>query len=630
MSKYSDVQARREIDAIVVTAVTQGEAKGRTRYGSEVHVPWWANKPEPLPRVGESWLVERYNYNSWRFLSKMSTDGYGFMDVSMKVDARYCVGRERAVVGDVARSGVDGVVLVCAADGAVMWDSECAASLGLRTYGDHLTQLVNRFLDAGIHVTFAIDAGLWNDVDDLAQRPYQQVVVDPDTHGLAMSRLLSPWGAGGALGMLVDELYEKWGQDARGVAVDGLRLDGEGADYSTAAVGEWKRRYDRMPGRGFGRWDGTDEWWGRRAAWNALMADGFSDMRRRMSQNVGNWPVSAILSPYVWCVGDGTEKSGVLATGVPDSFARGGWSRVGFPMLCTMQADSAAEMRSFELLAAYTNRLAKGAQPWHVLRLSSLPPDQYGAAFEILGRYGCSGVLVEDYAKWRTLPDSDVLAIRDAIGAYKVYEKDTADKIGVLSSTSSVWCGRYDLDAIVRWHKTFENTCSEMLDALPHRLDVRFDEDLGDVSGLAALVLMDPQNMTDSGVEAVSQMKVPTVFVGDVGRYVGQSREERGRTPAESLFGLTYYGNADYTGELEVEAGEMDVEPVSFGLPVGMSAPVPSEGETDASGQVGGEEVAAPVKFSGRSSLVAFDPADDDMIAPIVGRAALYAVGRDA
>ena len=303
---------------------------------------------------------------------------------------------------------------------------------------------------------------------------------------------------------------------------------------------------------------------------------------------------------------------------------------MGFPLNPSRQADPAAEMRSFEALTAYLCRLAQGSQPLHVLPIGSIPEGQYRAAMEILGRYDASSVLIDSYEKWALLPDKTKIELSDAMGSYRVYEKSTADRVGVVCPSTSIWCARYDAESIVRWHRAFENVCSEVLDRLPHRLSVRFDRDYGDVSGLAAQVVLDAQCMTDAEVGAASKLICPTVFVGDCGRYVGASREERHTTPLESLFGVVFHGSADYLDELRVDAGEIDVEPTTFALPLGMSAPTPSIGETDATSLIGGFEEAAPMKFSGRSSMFAFDPTDDDMAASVVGRMALYAVGRDA
>ena len=60
MSKFGGPQTRVENDVAVVTAISATEATCRTRYGSELHVAWSANKPDPLPRVGETWYVEKY------------------------------------------------------------------------------------------------------------------------------------------------------------------------------------------------------------------------------------------------------------------------------------------------------------------------------------------------------------------------------------------------------------------------------------------------------------------------------------------------------------------------------------------------------------------------------------------
>ena len=639
----ADYFSKEMYEIVSVKAVSPNGATCTTPYNATLDVKWGNNLPSPVPKVGETWMVQKYASNRWKFVNRMGSGSYNVMRYAMVLDARTCIGRERAVADDVMRSGVDEVLLVVADDGIVLWDSDSAEDFGLRTFGDHVTQVVKRLAGYGIAITMCIGCGLWSDTSEgSAHRAYQQVTLDP-SGAQEYEPVMSFYAASEPMRVLVEELYSRYSSYARGVCFSGFSLAGEHADFSMASRGAYVRRFGEEPGYGLTERDAGDpSWWGRHFEWMAFQADGQRSFVENVGRNVGDWPVSAITSPRVVCLADSGVKTGRLSTGIEDDFGTYGWGMVGFPLEYTRQSDPAAELRSLEYIVAYLQRLSAGSTPCYVLDVKSMT--QYDGVFEILAKYDATTVVLDDYDHWRLLSDQQVIDIKSAMDAYRVTERSDLDCIGVLMSSNSRDIGAYDYDTNSRYARSAENMCASLLDKLPHKLKVFFDSDMEDVIEIrktAALVTFMACCMTDNAISTVETLidgqDRNVVLVGRTGYMDGASDVERDRYPLIEKFGQSDYRTQEYLHEIIVGGGEIDVADNSFVLSqnnVGVR-PVLDVGHAESyiqsveDGENVLEKTLAPLFFDGRSSMMAIDVIRDDLLLEVASELAMYALGRD-
>lgn len=616
-------------DVVKVSYLSADYARCVTSYGAEITIYWSSGKPDPLPRVNEHWRIMQYMQGTWRFVSKVPDGQYKYMTYAILLDARDCIGRERVVVDDIAGAGFDGVYIVAANYGEVMWDSDVAKAYGLLTNGDNLTQLVDRFQKKSIPITFVIGDRLWPDTSDPTHNSFQQVkVVDGAP---TFSPKMSYANAGEAIASLVNELYELYGEFTNGVCLYDVAFDGQWADFSHGMAQIYRSMWNDNLSYDIAEWDYTDEWWGRREKFTMAQTNAFAKLINSVYSTVGRWPISAILSEKVCAISDATVKTGVLGTGISDNIGDIGWSRVGFPITPLMSSDESSEMRSFEVQVATLMRYARGCKPLPVLQISQ--NQNIDGQLEILAKYGAGEILFTDYKRWRLLTDDKMIALSNAMSKYKVYEVSYDDLIGVVLSSSSKYVGQYQLDDIVDYQRGFESVCSEIVDMVPHRLSVLFDSDLKANSGVeetAALVLYKCTNMTDDAVDYVSGVSgVGIVFVGQCGEYVGCSRDARLNNPFVTSFSQEFDGLLNYEDELVLHSGVTDIADTTYSISDYSIGYNPIFGETGSGSYVSGiGERSAPVIVSGRSSFVGLEVNDEPGLQSIVGELVAYAVGR--
>ena len=616
-------------DTVLVTAISDKSAKGLTSYNSEIELTWRNSLPSPSPKVGEVWLVERIMPGTWIFTEKLNGDAYNAMHYYMRLDARSCIGRERAIVDDISLISIDGVFLKVAADGLLMWDSEITetSEYGLKSDGDHITQLVDRLTAAGKSIVFVIDCELWTtDAGSKYRQAHYKggAITDADT------LRFSPVAAMEPMKKMVDELYEGWGTKVRGICFEHFGLEDETSDFNAANIVNCCNERHFMPDMAYV--SGAD--WGKRYAWldyNAEMQIRFAEY---IASDIGDWPVSVIVNDSLVNITDSDNKTGRLSSGIADDFGHYGWSMVGIPLSYSMQSDKSIALRSFEYLVAYVQRMAEGSTPLYLLDLGHIT--EYDGVFEILAKYNATNVLLDGYEDWRLLSDANVIRLSSAMDTYRVMPKQTTDYIGLLVSSHSMNDASVSLAQNKQWCKGLETLASLLLDKLPHRLRVFFDGDIAvqeRIRDVAALVAYEASNMDDDGISTIDELVKAqdrnVVLAGKSG-YKTLQGDVRDALPFIELFGQDENGSELYKRYVRFTDRELDIADASYvltetvdGISVGFKQ------EDAVSVDSLNVEVIAPIMLKDRSSYVAMSVSSNDLLLDICGDLALYALGRD-
>lgn len=578
------------VEVVAIKDVGATGAKCLTSYRAELTVPWSYSMPDPAPAVGEVWTVERLNGGIWAFRDKVRGGGFQALRYAMRLDARACAGRERSVADDVATSGVDGVVLTVASGGVLSWESALGdfygedgawheSGYGLRQHGDHVTELLDRLVSNGLWVYLAVDMGVWCDAAGKtaaseSQARFQQL----DSFGRRHAKA-SPTAAAGAVSKMVGELAERYSDKVRGVFLDGIGYATPDCDFSGAAMDACKAKRGReldaawqeASDKGSLAPEPRPDKWRRRGEFDEDREAAWAGLRASVASAAHGLPVCATVDAACLCPNRSGGRSGRLACGVGDSFGQGGWSVVGMDMDFSRAPDLKSEMRSLEVSVACLQRLASPATPMYFLDMRSM--ENFGAAFDVLNRYGASMCCVGDYDDWRQMSDARQRDLRDAIGSNRVSTSPTDPFIAVLMSSSSRDAAFCSPERSASWTEGFYDFCSEVMDRLPHRLKVLFDSDVEGVSptgGWSALGLWMASCATDDAVEAVEELvgsAVPVVSVGAFGRYSGRSLDKRRDIPLAPLIGTpATTRRSQYVSGLSVSAGTLDVEGSAYML----------------------------------------------------------------
>lgn len=663
---YSESLSEEVVEVLEVNAIG---ARCRTSYKSEISIRWGSNLPSPVPQVGDVWRAKRIYGSLWSFDQKLTTGGYNFMRYAMSLDIRTCIGRERPVVDDIARSGVRELYITVAEDGVLYWDSPSAEQFGLSTYpGGCLRQVIDRCEAAGISVVLVIDCGLWSDPTDDVHRYYRQRRMD-ESYALGtwaalldyewgdMSQvtwrdvLESSWGdstsssdtwsfvtAKRPVRIFASELYELYGERVRGICFDGWRGDGGFADVSDYVNGIYRERYGRDIYYDMAADVYSDEWLSRRSDMLDMFGSLQSEFLSAVSDEVPGWPVSAIIPSQA--IFQSSARSGRFDTWIDDDFGSYGWSMVGCRMDYVRSADASDEMRSFEYGVAYLRRLADGASPLFMLDIEG--GVDYSGMLSILAKYDATNIIIGSYEDWRMLSDYDVIRLSDAMNAYSVTPKSALDDIGFYISNDSRDAAFFDEREPNRFSDAASSMAGLMLDKMPHRLRVMFDGDLarvagGDIGGVSAIVVFEAENMSDSEVDAVSSLlggSIGVTFVGMCGRYDEWSLSQRYDMPFLIHFGERDYGTMMYRDSVRLSMPQMGIPDGIYsisGAVEGARLSITDVADAAAVGyDDGGVSVAVPILSKGRDSIIALDVVGNDVLADLSSDLACYSVGRDA
>lgn len=665
-------------ETVEVLEVNASYARCRTSYRAEVNVNWGSNLPSPVPQVGEIWRVKRVAGSIWAFDCKLNVGGYNLMRYSMSLDIKTCIGRERPVIDDIAKSGVTEIYLTVAEDGVVYWDSAIAGEFGLvsrsgsKGSSDFIRQVIDRCDAAGISVVLVIDCGLWSDATNLLHQYYRQKKISESyTFGTWMALLAYDWGTisyvtwrdildnnwGGdalsssgtwsfvtakdAVCSLVSELYGKYGNRIRGICFSNWRGDGGFADVSDYVNGVYKSMFGRDIFYDMTVGIYSDLWWQHRSD----MISMFDGLQRSFLADVksvaAGMPVSVIIPSQV--IFQSSERAGRFETWIDDDFGSYGWSLVGCPLDYVESADESSAMRSFEYGVACMNRVAKGSSPLFMLNIKG--DMNYSGFLSILAKYDATNVMVGSYEDWRLLKDSDVLALSAAMNEYSVSPKSSLDDIGFYLSNDSRDVAHFDELRPNRFTDAVCDMVAVLLEKLPHRIRILYDsdvEDIGSATGLSSVVLFCADNMSDSGVEAVESLLkskgVGVVVVGMSGRYPEWSTGQRFDMPFLGFFGERDFGTEFYKTSVLLRFGYLDTADnvFAFGsmaegakptLRINVNDPnVVNAVGYDRSGNI----VPVPLYFKGRSVMFSVDATVDDVLLDLASELVLYSIGRDA
>lgn len=635
------------IDVVKITAISDKSAKGLTRYNSEVELRWRDSLPSPAPQVGEVWLIERIAPSVWIFMDKMNGDDYNAMRYAMKLDARSCIGRERAIAEDMSLIGIDEVFLKVAADGLLMWDSALTVDdgYGLRSDGDHVTQLVDRLTAYGMSVVFVIDCELWTtDAGSKYRQAHyvlrdgEYIITDANTLKLSYVAAREP------MRILVRELYEKWGNKVRGVCFEHFGMEDEYADFNDVNLLNCYDKLHFIPDASYvlppANAEDEPEYWEKRFKWSDYNSEMQLQFLDTVCDGIGNWPISVIVDDKLVNIVDSDDKTGRLSSGISDGFGRYGWSMVGVPLSYSMQSDKSAALRSFEYLVAYEQRLAEGTTPLYVVDLSNIT--EYRGVLEILSKYNATNVLLDGYEDWRLLSDANVIELSSALGEYKVTPKQTTDYVGVLVSSYSRDTVSFDIGGNKRWCRGLESLVSLLLDKLPHRLKIFFDGDLcseARIKDIAALVVYEAANMDDEGISTIETLIKAqdrnVVLAGVAGSkdFVGHYRS---RLPFIALFEQDESGRAPYIDYVRFTGKQLDIVNIAYilaesvnGITVGFEKESAISETIDSIDPITLRDAIAPIMIKDRSSYVAMNVSSNDLLLDICSDLTLYALGRD-
>lgn len=672
-SRYSGTYTK---DIVNVLEVGSVGARCETSYGAEITVQWGANLPSPVPQVGERWYVNRVSASRWSFDSKITGSSYNLMRYAMELDMATCVGRERSTIDDIAEAGVNEVYLTVAGNGVVYWDSKVAEGFGLSTCKldgeavDYVRQVVNRCEYNNVAVTFVFDCNLWSDTGSKVHNYYQQVRLDEGYAGAyGWYALLSnvwddvdnyTWGAvrdmalnyaehsehvakwsfvtaKDAVKALVSELYDMYSNKVRGVCFNGWCIDGAYSDVSDYVHGEFVKTHTGSLLGALTDDMYSDAWWEKRAE----ICDFYGELQKRfissLKSYVGNWPISVIVPSRVMCLS--SERVGRFDTWLDDDFGYYGWSKVGCLLDYSKSVDRAAELRSFEYLVANMQRFGEGSTPLYGIDVFS--SDDYEGAFNVLAKYNVSNVLLSDYEHWRLLSDQQVTSLKAAMNAASVTPITTLDEFGFYLSSNSRDNYFHDSFDVNRFSKAAQDFCSMLLDKLPHRMRVYYDEDLehaNNTRGLAAIVLFESMNMSQDGIDEMASLidveDRNVVIIGRCGMYPAHGVTRRGDIPFLDRFGEVDWGSDVFCKAVAISPGRlgafkevyaMDDEVLGIGLT--RHTDVATANATSYSGD--GSEVVAPILFNKRSSIIAMEVLDDPVLLDMASEMVLYAIGRD-
>lgn len=662
-------------EVVTVEEIGAVGARVRTTYNSVFTVQWGNALPNPVPQVGEVWRLERIYGSSWAFHEKLNTDGYNMMRYAMELDIRTCIGRERSVIDDVASSGVTEVYLTVAEDGVVFWDSQVAEKYELDVCEqdgepiDMLDQVVERCKAANLSVVFVIDCGLWSDTTNVIQNAYQQMRLDSsylmggwmgvrnytwqiiENYGSwnailnmawrhAFAQHVKTWSfikAKEPVKLLVDELYDKYSADVRGICFKGWCVDGAFADCSDYVSGEYEERYGSPMAADMAGSPYSEKWWKRREHMQDMFDDLQRDFLSYVKQNIGNWPVSTIVPSRV--IFPSSEQAGRFDTWVDDRFGTFGWSMVGCGLDYTKSIDSAAELRSLEYGVACLNRLAQGSTP--LFRIDVFDIEEYDGVFNILSKYRATNVLIDDYEHWRLLSDQQVIELKEAMNKYSVVPINRLDSIGFYLSDNSRDIAYHNERTPNRFTDAAQDMCSVLLDKLPHRIRMLSDDDIEqgrNLDNLSSVVLFNAENMSDEAIGVVNDLLERgdrgIVIIGICGRYDHHGTTKRFDVPFLDFFGERDFDTMLYSKQVLVRKGKFDVADNVFAMDVQAEGVLPKlrvkGDEVEAYGHdANGQEVPVPLYFNGRSSIFSIDITDNDILMDLASEMVLYAIGRD-
>lgn len=567
------------------------------------------------PRVGEVWLVGKIQPNVWKLWNRVHVDKTNVMRYGIRLDCSECLGKERAIVEDIAAAGFEEVYLTIAKDSVVYWDSDIANDYGLLSL-PILRQLLDRFRNKRIDVTCVLSCEMWSDTTSEKQHEYQQKSLSGE-----YSRMASPSAAKEAVSSLLEELYGKYGADIYGYCLDGVGLAGYEFDRNEQADKNFYSAYHVMPPEEYLA-NGVDEEF---LLWRQFLSEEQASLCQGAKEALHQKPLIGIVPDYSFCIVD-SEGVGSGRSGVADNFGSYGWDYVGFPLRYQQNVDKEAELRSLESLVAINTRFGEGSKPIYILDIPTLT-QPYGV-FEILSKYDASMVVVGDYHDYKLLSDESCIQLWGAMDKYRITEKNSSDYNGMVLSTASLQASHWGDAASIDYMKSYYSMSSLMIDKTSNRMRVMFDKDLettGRFNDNAATCLFMVSNLSDTAIENIQDsLELSGRFICMVGRcgYYRDTAKVLRDYPFLDYFGDSADSDREYIYSLTINGGVISDFKRSFAIDLGTTGIKSVKGAGVAFGYdqvqtddgVMNIEVNAPVFVRDRHVYFAIDPVGESLL----------------
>lgn len=583
------------------------------------------------PKVNEVWLIQRIASNKWKLWNRVTNGETNVMRYAIRLNAADCVGKERAVVEDIASAGFDEVLLTVAKDGMVYWDSEVAADYGLGK-NPVLKQLLDRFRHRNVAVTCAVSSELWSDTTNPDFHPYQQRSSTGE-----YSRMFSPSGAKDALTALIDELRTMHGTDVYGYCLDGIGLAGLRYDRNATADRNFYERNRVMPSDRYVV-NGVDDDY---LLWRSFLAEEQRALCVSIKSKIGQTALTAIVPDYAYCLVD-SDGAGYARSGIASDFGTYGWAYAGMPMKYQKSTDEQSELRSFEALTAVCCRIGEACKPVFVLDVPDIT--QPDGMFSVLAKYNASQVVVGDYSDYRLLSDEKVIELWAAMDKYRISERSASDYNGMALSMRSLQAANWQAEANVSYMEAWYSMASLMIDKTSNRMRVLFDDDLkheDKYSRNAATCLFMVSNMEADAIAVVDKIIESggkyVCLVGRCGYYVDDTVEMR-PYPFVGLFGESAANIREYIYSVTLDGGLVSDYDRSFYIGLGATGLLTVMGKGRATGydQVQSAEdivnvvVNAPVLVRDRHVYMGIDVLAESMLTELASELFVFSVSRDA
>lgn len=485
------------------------------------------------PRAGEIWLASEVSKRNWVFIGKRNPiRKASSMKVGMHVLAETCIGVEDAVVAALRSVGVDEVFLqVSNWRGKVYWNSPSAAALGLVVQADVLGAMSSRLSSVGIATYAVLHGGMfWSSAaaDTLCQRRYvsgamPSIVTDSGEY-------CSPVEGLDAVRGFTEELGEYEFVD--GVALRLFCYEYEAYDVSPSIVSAFHEKTGKYPpvdvdtaSADFWQWQDFRE-----SLWTSFYSS-VSSVLPLGKQFI------ALLPQGYWA--PSVMPTGRLQHGLSDGiFDKGAVTFVGCEVdnpdeICGATSDG--RVGGFQFALAQSARLAKhySAHPLITLDLR-VGMDYVEQGIRNAVKYGMAHVVLFDDGGFLVGDDATMrVELASAIESTRLYDDEPVATVGFLCSSDTRDVSTTGLG----YAEAVASAAASLANNTGHKIRVLFDSDLDGIDDDPArtLVMLDTQNMSESGVSAVKEWNQRSdksvVVVGRCGNKVGRSSVDSGVHP---------------------------------------------------------------------------------------------------
>jgi len=571
-----------------VTAISSIEATVKT-IGGILHIPWTNGLPDPIPAVGETWFIQSFAPLKWRFLNKVpNNNGYNVLKYGIYVDLASHTDDERTVVEDIHQMGFDQIFLKIAGDGVVYWDSDSAESCGLLSKGDKLQGFISRAKDYGLAVVFVIDCELF------PEKAYNQwsyingeVVYQRPFSFAATMRVMK---------FLVDELYEKYREDVRGIVF-----------YNCS----YKERGDINPRQVSFYSEDQNVTYSENDIDNRLWYESLGNAQKAwlkyITEDIGNWSISCVAGKDIF---HGEDYFDV-------DCGRYGWSMVGSLISVLKAKDATSQARSLEISTAYSKRIAKDSESIAFLSVDDI--SSQSDALSLLNRYDIQLVVFDDYDRMVILDNEKTNSILERMNKSRVVERTRTVDVGIMIKP------QFDR----RYATLLNDICSSILEYAPYRVRILSQGEY--IPNLSALVVFSIEQWSDKELDYLMQymQTYPTIIVGLTGTKTEMDNTRR-QNPFDRFFDIISDGTDLYINHISSES--FGISEIIWSIPDQTSAMrfITKTDSHTISQNDKNKEIDVPgfIAIKDHSLILGSDILTNDMIGEQVGRAVAYSLRR--